>query len=142
MEKIKTYLTKTTDVVDKETGEVNTETKTYRYVEGTEEFFFIFAGCLNILERWDLSNAEIHLLSYLIRNYPSGQSFSITKNIKQEIAEKNNKSIYSYNNSTRKLLAKELIIKLDTKLYRLNPRFIWKGSTNGRKKAMIELSMD
>lgn len=108
-----------------------------------KEFFLVFQELMNVWERWNLSTSDLNLFGYLCNRYSNGSEFTITANIRNEIAELTDRKPTTFNNSTRALLDKKLIIKISPRSYKLNPRYIFKGSSKKRNKALIEiLSID
>lgn len=136
----KTGLIKQESFVDIETGEiVGVIQKTHGYIANSkEEFLMIYSGLLGIFT--GMEQAEIRVYGYLLR-YANGIDFSISKALRQKMSQEiglNERSIY---NTIQSLKDKALIYE-NNKLFRINPRYAFKGSTSDRKdslKAIIEL---
>ncbi len=128
-------------VIDKETGEeLSTDVMNHQYLVGKpEEFYLVYNSLLNILAKWELSVSDLNLYSYLCVHYANGSIFNISESIKKEVGELNKKQPSSFNNSTRALLSIGLIVKVANKTYKLNPRYIYKGSSKNRSKALFEI---
>lgn len=139
---IRTVQTNTETVVDSETGEVlNLSVKRVKVVTNPDEFALIYAGFWDVLLGNPLSKSDIELLAYLIKNYGDGTPFVITSYIKNEISAKTGKISTSYNNSVSSLLKYKLIFRLDnSRTYKLNPRYAFKGNSSDRKQAVIEMA--
>ncbi len=117
--------------------------KRHQYLAGSgDEFFLVYSSLMNIWERWELSIADLNLYAHLCGKYANGSEFTINSTIKQRVADLSNKSITTFNNSTRNLLKKGLIVKVGHKLYKINPRHLFKGSSKNRKKALFEILQD
>jgi predicted transcriptional regulator len=126
--------------VDAETGEViDTSVKKVKILVNEEEFALIYAGFWNTILNSGLSSSDIELLAYLISNYSDGTPFVVNSAVRKEIANKTEKSETSYKNSTRKLFQAKFIYDVGFRTYKVNPRFAYKGSSNSRKKAVIEM---
>ena len=54
-------------------------------------------------------------------------------------AKKSKKSVTSYNNSTRNLLTNNLIYSVKGRVYKINPKYAFNGSSKNRHKAVIEM---
>lgn len=130
--------------VDSETGElIDVSVHKHNYLAGEEEFFLVYTSLMNVWERWDLSTSDLNLFAYLCNRYSNGSEFTITANIRNEIAELTGRKPTTFNNTTRALIDRKLIIKVSPRSYKLNPRYIFKGSSKNRNKALIEiLSID
>ena len=141
MAKIKTVNKTTTIVVDKETGEVlETAVNNVKMIVDNEEFMLVYVGFWNAIRGNKLSKSDIDLLAFLIEHYCDGTPFGISKYIKEKVAKQTGKSITTYNNCTRVLVDENFIIEVGTKTYVVNPAYAFKGSSNKRNKAIIELT--
>lgn len=141
---LRTFREEIEKTIDPETGEViDLAVHKHNYLAGEEEFFLVYTSLMNVWERWDLSTSDLNLFSYLCNRYSNGAEFTITSNMKAEIANISGRKPTTFNNSTRALIDKRLIIKISPRSYKLNPRYIFKGSSKNRNKALIEiLSID
>lgn len=130
-----------TNIISQETGEViDFVVDNRQYLAGDDgTFYLVWTECLNILENWELSISDLQMYTYLIRCNADGREFSITKSMKDELAKANKKSATTYNNCTRALVAKKLIVPITARSYKLNPRYVWKGSTTSRKQALFSI---
>lgn len=139
--KLKVVSQKVNNYIDTETGElIETSVKENKIlVSDKDTFSLIYTQCMNVIEKWDLTISDLQLFAYLVNNYNGGQMFSVTVSMKKELSIKTNKSHTSYNNSTRKLVDKKLIVQVSPKTYRLNPTYIWAGTQKARRKAIIEI---
>lgn len=128
--------------IDPETGEeIAYNRNDIKIVTNSDDFALIYASFWNTLIENPLSKSDVELLGYLIENYAEGTVFTINKGIKEELAKRTGKSPTSYVNSTQHLLAYKFMFKVgDSKSYKLNPRYAFKGSTHNRNKAVIEMT--
>lgn len=139
-DKIRKVSKEITHTVSMETGEiVDTHVSHIELVVEKDDFSLIYSEFWNILLDKPLSTSDVQLLAFLIKNYSDGTPFSINSFIKEEVAKQTNKSVSSYNNCTRNLLKHALIFSVSNKVYKLNPRYSFKGSTKDRNKAVITM---
>lgn len=137
VQKVSTVINTTTDT---ETGEiVDVAIKNIKIIIDPDDFCLVYSGFWNVLLEYTLSKADVEMLAYLISNYSDGTPFTITSFTKEEIAKKSNKSVSSYNNSTRVLINNELIYSVKGRNYKLNPKYAFAGSSKNRHKAVIEM---
>jgi predicted transcriptional regulator len=137
---LKTVNTEIKTIIDKETGEyLDRSEHKIQVLVGKDDFSLIFTEFWNILLAKPLSQVDILLLAYLVKNYADGTPFSVSAYIKKELAVLTNKSETSFNNSTRKLIKHGFIYDIGAKSYKLNPRYAFKGSTNNQRQAIIEM---
>lgn len=134
----------TTIVLDSETGEViqqEVSTKVIKKV-AQEDFIQVYledlAALLNVT-----AISEIRVLMVLWRmasfnkeNDKAGNRIVLVKPIKEEIATELSLTSGTVDNILRKLLNKNLIIKIDRTIYSLNPQYFFKGYMKDRLKVV------
>jgi hypothetical protein len=139
-DQIKTVGTVIDTLTDIETGEIiDTSVKVIKVVVDPEDFCLVYAGFWNVLLESPLSKSDLEMFAYLIGNYSDGTPFTISGFTKQQIAAKSNKAPSSYDKSTSVLLKNNLIYAVQSKVYRINPRYAFQGSSKNRHKAVIEM---
>jgi len=123
--------------IDKETGEVISETeKQHTYMAGSkEQFFLMYATTLSIIYK-DLSGPEIKLYAYLLDHYQFGTSIVITKPLKEEIGAVIGLKVGTIDNALNSLVATGLIYRTVKTMFKLNPRYAFKGSQQDRSKQL------
>lgn len=128
-------------IVNPETGEVeDIQVTNHQYLAGNpDEFYLAYTALLNVWAKWDLSVSDLNLYAYLCKNYANGTPFNISEYVKKEVANITGRSATSFNNSPRALVSKGLIIRVSNKTYKINPRYIFKGSSSNRNKALFEI---
>ncbi len=138
---LKTNRVDVVKIVDDKTGEIlNEEVVFNKYLaDSDDEFYLVFTSLMNIWEQWNLSVSDLNMFAYLCSKYANGAEFSITQNIKDQVAIKTGKSITTFNNTTRNLIKQGLLVKVGHKSYKLNPRHIYQGSSKNRKRALFEI---
>mgnify|MGYP003408979101 FL=1 len=113
-------------LTDFESGEVKVARKTITKNVPYDKFIKIyledFSGFLNI------GKGEIRVLSYCwqISEYNTGRIY-LVKKVKEEMSAEVKIKIESIDNIIYKLVRKNLLISEGTSVYRLNPKFFWKG---------------
>lgn len=139
-DKVKKVNTVTETVVDTTTGElIDVSVKTISILTNPAEFSLIYSGFWNILIGSNLSKSDIELAAYLIHNYADNTPFCINAYIKEEVSKNTGKAITTYDRSVAELLKCGLIYKVAHKMYKVNPRYAFKGSSKARHKLVIEM---
>jgi len=141
-DKIKTIQTTIEQTVDQRSGElIDIRAKYIKIVTNPDEFALVYAGLWNVILDNKMSTSDMELLAFLIKNYSDGNPFTINSYVKKQVCTQTDKHYTSYNNSTRKLLDLHLIFAVEenSRIYLLNPRYAFKGSSKNRNKAIIEM---
>lgn len=138
---LKTNLISTRELVDIETGEIiDYNVNHHKYLANNkEEFMLLYSSILGIFE--GLEQSEIRVYGYLLR-YAEGLEFDISKKIRLNIAESTNLNERTVYKTCQSLVDKKLIYKNSNGLYKINPRYAFKGSTSERNaalKAILEI---
>ncbi len=139
---LKTLTTSTVGYVDMETGEiVDIATNKVTYLSNTkEEFFLMYSSMVVILK--SSSDVRMKLFAALLERYSQGQEFVLTKYLKETIAQECNCKPRSFEKAFTTLIKDNIIVKLDGRTCKINPRHVFKGSSSNRNealKAIIEL---
>lgn len=138
--KFKTVQKTTEILVDSDTGEVlDIAVNKVQLLLDDTKFALVYSSLWDLIMDTNLSKADIELLGYLINQYGEGTIFSITSVIKEAVAKKSNKRPSSYNNSTKALLNAKFILEVKKRNYIINPQYAFKGSSNNRKKLILDL---
>lgn len=129
-------------VVDSETGEIlNESINKTNFLANTKEQFCLMYSSL-MLFYLNSSLTEVKLFSALIMRYANGMSFSLGRGMRDEISQEANCSSRSLDNALTNLIKEKYIIKIGRNHFKINPRHVFKGSTNERDsqlKAVLEL---
>ena len=139
---LKTGFKERTTVIN-EDGEILEENvKTHTYVTGDKEQFFL--GYVSLLSMFysELGLPEIKVYSYILQNYSTVDEFALIKHLKDKMVIKTGLKIGTINNSLYRLVEKRLLYTTSRSVYKINPRFAFKGSSEDRKKQiklMLEL---
>lgn len=139
--RIKTVLTRNVDAV---TGEIINETLedsvTTLKIKSSqpEEFWLIYASCINLflgLEgKFKPSNIAKDILFWILAKYPGVYNkIAITKDLKEDIAKDLGYSLGAICNNINSLVKTELLLKEGRSLFRVNPKYVWRGYAKDRK---------
>lgn len=127
----------TNQIVDFESGEVvseNKEVKKHKYITGKETFFLAYSSLINALSQ--SKDLKIKVYAYLLQSYNFGVNFQLGKPIKKEIANLYDVSESAVSNVLTQLKKEHFLYSPNRGLYRLNPRYAFKGSSKNRNKEL------
>ncbi len=131
---LKTHLVEIVKVVS-QTGEVIEESiQKHKHLADTKDEFFLGYSALTDAFM-EMSMAEIRIFGYLLR-YAKGVKFDITKKLRLDISKLTKVNERTIQNTLPSLLEKKILVKHDSGLYQLNPRFAFIGSTTDRNKEL------
>ena len=126
--------------IDFETGEIiESNTNGNTILVGSEEEFYLMYASLVINFLAASNDPAVKLFSGLIKRYSAGQEFELSGYLKGVIAEETNGNVKSFNNAVTKLKRLKAITEIVPKIYKINPRFIFKGSSSQRKKNLMAI---
>lgn len=134
--------THTTDIIDISSGEI-VETifnKTTYLANTKEEFYLMYSSMVLILK--GSTDVKMKLFAALLERYSKGQEFSMSKSLKLIIAQETNCKPRSFDTAFSHLIKDNIVVKISSQLYRINPRHVFQGSSNERNnqlKAILEL---
>lgn len=131
---LKTDVTEVITTVDAHTGEIlDEDIKKHNYLANTkEEFFICYASIIGIFI--NISQAEARIFGYCLRY--RNTKFDISKNVRVSMSKEVNLNERTILNTIPMLLEKKLLYLTEDKLYGINPRYIFYGSTTDRNKAL------
>jgi hypothetical protein len=129
-------------LVDPETGAILGETNNISYylAESKEEFYLMYSSMVLILK--GSTDVKMKLFAALLERYSRGQEFSMSRSLKTIIAEETKCKPRSFDTAFTYLVKENIIVKIGSQLYRVNPRHVFQGSSNERNyqlKAILEL---
>lgn len=139
---LKTGVTQVNNLVDPETDQlIDSVILKHKYLaKNKEEFWLMYSSMILILKQ--SSDVKMKLFAALLERYAGGQEFGLTKGLKEIIAKETKCSYRSLDNAITYLVKTNTIVKLSKNLYRINPRHVFKGSSDNRNrslKALLEL---
>lgn len=105
-----------------------------------EESYLIYPSMVLILK--GSTDVKMKLFAALLERYSRGQEFSMSKSLKAIIAEETGCKPRSFDTAFTYLVKENIIVKIGSQLYRVNPRHVFQGSSNERNhqlKAILEL---
>jgi len=121
---------------------VEEDVKIHRYLAANKEQFFIgYASMLGMLYT-QMSGPEIKVYAYLLDKYNSGSTIGIVKGIKEEMSRAIKIKLGTIDNALTGLSKKKMIYSTGKAVYKLNPRYAFKGPTATRDrllKAILEM---
>lgn len=139
---LKTGHTHVETVIESATGEIlDTRINKHTYLANSkEEFYLMYSSMVLILK--GSSDVRMKLFASLLERYSQGQEFSMSKSLKEIMAKECDCSPRSFDSAFTSLIKDEIIVKLNTQLYQVNPRHVFQGSTHDRNsslKALLEI---
>jgi len=139
---LKTASTTTNIIVDTETGEVvgSSINKVSYLANNKEQFYLMYSSMVLILKA--SSDVKMKLFAALLERYSQGQEFAMSKSLKNIIAQETDCKPRSFDSAFTYLLKENIIFRVASNLYKINPRHVFQGSTvdrNKELKATLEL---
>lgn len=131
---LKTSHTNTTTVVNKDGEVIEQEIQNIKYLANTsEEFFIIYSSLIGIVEQ-GMTQAESSIYAHFLQNYNIGAEISISKQLRINIGNKLGLNERTVLNTLGMLVEKKLIYTTSKGIYKINPRYAYKGSTMNRNR--------
>lgn len=133
---LRSKLIQVTEVIDSETGELlDTTTKHHSYLANSkEEFMLLYVNMLPIFI--GLSGPAKSVYAYLLMRYSSGFEFEIGGGSRTLIAKETSLNPSTVANTLTELKESNLLYSQTKGIYRINPRYAFKGSSIDRNKAL------
>jgi len=132
---LKTSLTERFREVNTETGEVKENIKQIKFLANSnEEFYLLFSSVLGIFTQ--MNQAEIRVYAHFLKEYKVGSDIAVPKGIREIIGQSTSLKSGSVANALTQLVEKKLLYTISKGIYKINPRYAFKGSTSERKKLM------
>lgn len=148
MENSEAYLkqvnSNTKEFINIDTGEILGETSNISYylANSREEFYLMYSSMVLILK--GSSDVKMKLFAALLERYSRGQEFSMSRSLKEIIAKETDCKPRSFDTAFSYLVKENIIIKIGSQLYKVNPRHVFQGSSqerNNQLKAVLELRL-
>ena len=143
---MKSYLkrveSKSTEVVDSDTGEILTGTTNEKHIliQGRENFFMTYFSIVGLYK--ELTGLQIKMLGWIMayEMLPARNQIVLTSTVIEEIAVGIGSTFNSVKHSIKPLVAKNILIKKNTSkrdgVYHINPEYFWKGASSERRAAL------
>lgn len=131
---VKTSKVIETHIVDAETGEVlNSEVKELKFLANTKDSFFLaYTSLLGVLRQ--LTLPEIKLYCYLLESYNIGSKMCFYRGMKELMSAETGMAVKTITNSIGGLSEKKLIYPIQRGIYKLNPRYAFKGEGGSKER--------
>lgn len=139
--KLKTIKSDTTinNYIDSETGEVlETESSIKRstiVLTSKEDFVLMFTETMGLVDGLDKVAIKVIQWCALNAKY-NDNSISLNKYYREVICNKFSLTDGTIRNAISRLKKKNILIPLGGGVYRINPRYYWKGDSKKRKEVM------
>lgn len=131
---LKTSHTNTHTVVNPDGEVLQQDINNIKYLANTqEEFFIIYSSLIGIVEK-GMTEAETKLYAHLLQNYNIGAEIGISKQLRINLGKRLNLNERTILNTLGMLVAKKLIYTTSKAIYKINPRYAYKGSTINRNR--------
>ncbi len=125
----------TSSVIDGDSGEVVRKQWITRKAVNTEHFIKLYLDDLRLLSK--LSNADYRLLfNIVIYLEYNTNMFFLTKGRREELAQICDLKMSTINCSVARLVKKNLLIKIDSSQYQMNPNIFFTGEELERAKIL------
>lgn len=114
---------------------------THKYLANTKEGFWLMYSSMVLILK-SSQDVRMKLFASLLERYGRGQEFSMSKTLKEIIARECECSPRSFDTAFSSLVKDNIIAKIGSRLYTVNPRHVFQGNTTARNqalKAVIEL---
>ncbi len=133
---LKSSGTNTTEYVDTDTGEVlDVVINNTTYLANTaEEFYLMYSSMVLILK--GSTDVRMKLFAALLERYSRGQEFSMSKTLKEIMANECECKPRSFDLAFTTLIKDNIIIRIGPLTYKINPRHVFQGSSNERNKSL------
>lgn len=132
--------------IDSETGESflvdivetkETSTVNFTTTKNTDFFWMFYARMIDLLKGEKLRRAALRVFAWILQNYSSLSSdISIVKHIKDKIASDLGLSPVSIKEYLKELENEDMLIKTGRACFKLNPKYVWQGSSDKRDLAI------
>ncbi|MGL4977029.1 MAG: replication/maintenance protein RepL [Cetobacterium sp.] len=133
---LKTASTTIIQTLDSETGELLDQkiNKTTYLANTKEEFYLMYSSMVIILKQ--SSDIKMKLFASLLERYSSGQEFAMNGSLKNLIASETGCNPRSFDNAFTFLVKNNIIVKINSQLYKVNPRHVFQGSSKDRNQEL------
>ena len=131
---LKTVHSRVTETIDSETGEViDVQFKETKILTNSrEEFIQLYVSVESKLS--GLALAQERLFTYCILHCDRENIIRISSYDKKVILEKWDLAASTIANSLLSLIQAKLLIRIGRGTYRVNPKYVWKDTSDSRKK--------
>ena len=133
-EHLRTAVTKEVNTINEHGELIAQDLDKIKYVAGsTDEYFMIFSGAIALLEK-GMTDAEIRLYAHILNHYSTGADIGMSKQVRIGISSKIDLNERTILNCLSSLTERHLLYLVRKGVYKINPRYAYKGSLENRKK--------
>lgn len=104
------------------------------YEVNSDKFYLMYSSMVLILKR--SSDVRMKLFAALLERYSKGQEFSMSKTLKEIIAEECFCKPRSFDSAFTSLIKDNVVVKLGALTYKINPRHVFEGKKAERDGAL------
>lgn len=124
---------------DSETGEITDTEEDVKHqkiiLDDKESFAIVYASIIGALDNLDKASRNVLDWCVINSNYNSNK-IALAKPNRKEISEKYGVGDSTVKNCIAKLKKKKILIAIGSGIYRINPKYFWRGDKHERKKTM------
>lgn len=140
MKEIKVKTTKTVNnYIDPDTGEVIKTDSDVKHdkivVTGKEEFAVVYSSVISALTGLPASTKSLLMYISLKASVDSNE-ITLVKPVLEKLSKESEMSLSAIKKSVSQLVSKNILIRMGSGLYKINPRYYWRGSLTNRNKTM------
>ena len=122
-------------IVNEEGELLDEKVNKHTYIANSkEEFWLMYSSMILVLKQ--SSDVKIKLFAYLLEKYGNGAEFAMNLSLKKKIAIEVGCKHRSLDLAFTTLIKEYIVVKIDTRLYKINPRHVFQGSTNERLSSL------
>lgn len=131
---LKTSHTVVNNTIDEDAVIIQQEIQNIKYLANNkEEFFIIYSSLIGIIEA-GMTEAETKLYANFLQNYLVGAEIAITKQLRINMGVRLKLNERTILNTLGMLVQKKLLYTTSKGIYKINPRYAYKGSTLNRNR--------
>lgn len=140
MKQLKVKTTETTNnYFDNETGELiksDTDVKHDKIiVSGREEFAVVYSSVISATEGLPPSTKAL-LIHISLKASVDSNEITLVKPVLEKLSKESSMSTSAIKKAISQLVEKNILIRIGSGLYRVNPKYYWRGSQANRNKTM------
>ena len=105
--------------------------------DSREQFWLMYSSMVIILK--GSSDSRMNLFASLLDRYSKGQEFSFTGHLKGEISKETKCSARTLERSFASLVKDNIIVKIGSRAYSVNPRHVFQGSMKERNNMLTAI---
>lgn len=140
MKELKVKTTHTiNNFVDTNTGEVIKTDQDVKHdkiiVNGKEEFAVVYSAVISATEGLPPSTKAL-LIHISLKASVDSNEITLVKPVLEKLSKESEMSLSAIKKGISQLVDKKILIRIGSGLYRVNPKYYWRGSLANRNKTM------